>query len=402
MTDAIESLNPMTPAPLRSGAVNTVRNARVATSLLFLVDGMTFGTWAALIPSFQQKFGLSPAHISVVLLGLIAGAMVSMPLAGKLIGRHGSRRVANPAGIGFATMLLLLAYAPSFGTLIGAAVLFGIWKGALDVSVNSQAITVENAAAQPIMGSFQGFWSLGGLSASALLSFLMRQGFSPTILMTGMSICLVLVAAWTAGRLLPDVKHTPNHMAAKKTARPYLLWFLGGLGFLALFSEGAMFDWSAVYIRSVGGFSVAQAPVGFAAFALCMASGRFFGDWFTATVGPVNVLRYSGAVLAAGIAIAVTMHHWLAILAGFALVGFGTANIVPVLFGVAGRLEGRGTGDSLAAVTTMGYLGFLAGPPLIGFLAAGVGLPMALSLVIVSGTVIATVGAAIVRKSTAK
>jgi len=376
------------------------QGARLAASLLFLTDGMTFGTWAALIPSFQQKFQLSPGRISIVLLGMVAGAMISMPVTGKLIGRWGSHRTASPAAVGFASTLLLLAFAPSFAVLVGVAVLFGIWKGALDVSINSQAITIENSVGRPINGSFQGFWSFGGLSSASLLSFLMHQGFSPAALMAGMGMFLLAPAIWSFGRLLPDASLPHRTEQPEKNEKSNLLWLLGILAFLALFSEGAMFDWSAVYIHTVGKLSVAQAPLGFAAFALCMATGRFLGDLLAVKAGPVNTLRISGFVLAGGIAVAVLAHYWLAIMVGFALVGFGTANTVPVIFSATGRLKGRGTGSSLAAVTTMGYFGFLSGPPLIGFFAAMTGLPVALTLVIVSGTIIATVGAVIVRHTT--
>jgi MFS family permease len=174
---AAQRLNGMVAGATQREQRSLVQNARIFASLLFLMDGMAFGTWAALIPSFQQKFQLLPAKLSVVLLGLIGGAMVSMPLAGKLIERWGSRRVASPAAVGFATALLLLAFAPSYATLILAAVVFGVWKGALDVSVNSQAITVEEAMGRPINSSFQGFWSLGSLCAASSLGLLMHRGF---------------------------------------------------------------------------------------------------------------------------------------------------------------------------------------------------------------------------------
>ena len=176
VTTTMHQLSRIAPSDSTAEARGCVQVARTSTSLLFLADGMTFGTWAALIPSFQQKFQLSPVKLGVVLLGLIAGAMVSMPLTGRLIGRWGSHRVASSASVGFAATLLLLAFAPSYFTLILAASLFGVWKGALDVSINSQAITVENAIRQPINGNFQGWWSVGGLSAASLLSLLMREG----------------------------------------------------------------------------------------------------------------------------------------------------------------------------------------------------------------------------------
>jgi MFS family permease len=397
-TTTLQRLNGMVAGVTQREQRSLVQNARIFASLLFLMDGMAFGTWAALIPSFQQKFRLLPAKLSVVLLGLIGGAMVSMPLAGKLIERWGSPRVASPAAVGFATALLLLVLAPSYATLILAAVVFGVWKGALDVSVNSQAITVGEEMERPIQSSFQGFWSLGSLCAASSLGLLMHRGFSPTTLTIGMVALLLVPAIWSFGRLLPDSARKEELAEGRTSGKSNMLWLLGGLAFLALFSEGVMFDWSAVYIRTVGGVSVALAPMGFAAFALCMAAGRFAGDRLVLKAGPVNTLRISGLFLAGGIGVAAVAHHWLAIALGFALTGFGTANIVPVIYSATGRLERRGTSASIAAVATMGYFGFLSGPPLIGFIAAMAGLPVALSLGIISGSVIAIVGAVVVRR----
>jgi MFS family permease len=393
-----QQLDRIAPGHKAGGARGFVQMARTSTLLLFLADGMTFGTWAALIPSFQQKFQLSPAKLSVVLLGLIGGAMVSMPLAGKLIQRWGSSRVASPTAVGFATALLVLAFAPNYTSLILAAVVFGVWKGALDVSVNSQAITVEEAIGRPINSSFQAFWSLGSLCAASSLGLLMHKGFSPVSLIISMVTLLLVPAIWSFGRLLPDSDWKEELLEGQTSRKSNMLCLLGGLAFLALFSEGVMFDWSAVYIRTMGGLSVALAPIGFAAFALCMAAGRFAGDRLALRAGPANTLRISGFFLAAGIGVAVVARHWLAIALGFALTGLGTANIVPVIYSTTGRLEGRDTSASIAAVATMGYFGFLSGPPLIGFVAAMVGLPAALSLGIILGSVIAFGGAVVVRR----
>ena len=174
---------------------------------------------------------------------------------------------------------------------------------------------------------------------------------------------------------------------------------LGSLAFLALFSEGVLLDWSAVYARTVTGVSVATAPVAFAAFALAMASGRFLGDFLIARFGATRMLRMSGVLMAAGVATAVIVQAWPAMIAGFTMVGFGIANLVPVLFGAAGRAHENGAGPGLATVTTLGYFGFLAGPPLIGALAAVAGLPLAFTTVVLFGAIIATLGVSILRKS---
>lgn len=372
--------------------------ARRAAATLFLVDGMTFGTWAALIPTFQQTFDLSPGRIGTVLFGLVTGAMISMPLAGKLIARHSSRQVVSFAALAFTASLTLLALAPGFPFLVAAAVLFGAFKGMLDVSVNAQAITVENAVARPIMSSFQAFWSLGGLGAAFLLSAALSQGFSHTVLILIMAVLLFMLALFSIGGLLPD-KSTEAKPAARSWRPDPRLLRLGGLAFLALFSEGVLLDWSAVFAHTVAHASVAVAPVAFAIFALSMAAGRFSGDFVIARLGPVMTMRLSGGLIAAGIALAVILQSWGMILAGFAVTGFGVANLVPVLFGAAGRVNEGGAGPAIATVTTMGYLGFLSGPPVIGAIASVAGLPSSFLVVLVFGIVIATIGVAVLRPS---
>jgi len=372
-----------------------LRRARAAASVLFLVDGLTFGTWAALIPAFKRSFALTEGGLSWVLFALVAGAMVSMPVTGRLIGRWGSHRLCNPAAVIFSATLLALAWAPSYGLLIASAFFFGMWKGALDISVNAQAIVVENAMRKPIMSSFQAFWSLGGLVAACSLSVLLHQGFSHSLLMTGMSVLLLALGVWTRGRLLPDPATASTDDEARNSVSSssrLRLVLLGGLAFLALFSEGVMLDWSAVYAETVSHLPISAAPLGFAVFALCMALGRFLGDVVTARIGNVAILRLSGLITAGGVALAVIGQVWPFALTGFALVGLGVANMVPVIFGAAGRIEGQAPGTSLATVTTAGYFGFLTGPPVVGFVAAHIGLPIAFCGVIIFGIIIATLG----------
>jgi hypothetical protein len=279
---------------------------------------------------------------------------------------------------------------------MATAIFFGMAKGALDVSINAQAITVENAIKRPIMSSFQGFWSLGGLGAAFVLSLVLNHGLAVSFLMLVIAFFLSLLVLISLGRLLAE---DPT----RQIESPGFSWpdsrllRLGGLAFLALFSEGVLLDWSAVYARNVARVSVAMAPLAFASFALCMAAGRFLGDLLIARLGPIEVLRSGAILIALGVGIPVVIPLWPAVLIGFAIVGFGIANLVPILFGVAGRAHKSGAGPGLATVTTLGWLGFLSGPPVIGFLPAFAGLPSAFIIVVIFATIIATFGVSIVR-----
>ena len=378
--------------------INPAVRARWAASLLFLVDGMTFGTWAALIPSFQQKFALSTGQLSGVLAGLVVGAMTSMPLSGRLVSRRGSHRVVFASALAFPAALLALMAAPDYPWLVAAGVLFGLSKGFLDVSVNAQGIAVENALGKPIISSLNGFWSFGGLAAAAVLSAALSHGFRAATLLTAMALILMLGTLTTAGHLLPDRPIVAPRGTRNAWKLPNArLRRLAALAFLALFSEGVLLDWSGVYAHAVAGVSVATAPVAFAAFSICMAGGRFLGDFLLARWGTLRSLYFSAALMVLGMSMATMIQVWPAILAGFMIVGLGIANLVPIIFGAAGRAHENGAGPGVATVSTLGYTGFLCGPPVVGVLAAWAGLPVAFGTVIVCGLIVAAVGPAALR-----
>ncbi len=388
---AAELLSDRTVSAFRP--LNRLAGARVAVSTLFLADGMAFGTWAALIPSFQQKFALSAGNLSGALAGLVVGAMISMPISGRLVVSRGSRSVCFPAALAFPASLVGLMLAPNFPLLIAAAVLFGTCKGLLDISMNAQGITVETALGKPIISSLNGFWSLGGLLSASVLSFALHQGLGLTFLLGAMSALLVLMTLTTAGRLLPDVKAAAASPAPKRFSLPNgRLLGLGAMAFLALFSEGVLLDWSAVYGHVVAHVSLATAPVAFAAFSICMAGGRFAGDYMLGRWGTLTALRVSAALMVTGTALATLVRNWPAILLGFMIVGFGISNLVPIIFGAASRAHEHGAGPGIATVSTLGYTGFLCGPPLVGALASFAGLPIAFCLLIFFGLAIAVAG----------
>ncbi len=374
--------------------------ARVAISVLFLVDGTVFGTWAALIPSFQHRFALSAGELSWVLVGIVIGAMVSMPTAGRLTSAFGSKRICVVAGLTFPGCLLALMLAPNFGSLIAAGVLFGVCKGLMDISINAQGIAVENTLGKPIISSLNGFWSFGGLAAAATMSFALQQGVGVSWLLGGMAVSLMTMTLIVQKHLLREERAAA---AAARPARRTLpngrLLRLAAMAFLALFSEGVLLDWSAVYAHTVAHVSLATAPVAFAAFSICMAAGRFTGDLFTARWGTLASLRLSAALMIAGMVVATLWQTWAATLSGFMIVGFGLANLVPIIFRAAGQAHELGAGPGVAVVSTLGYTGFLCGPPVVGFLAAFAGLPVAFCLVIVFGLVLAATGKQAIRNA---
>ena len=374
--------------------------------LLFCADGLGFGVWAGLIPHFQQQLRLSAPQLGVPLLALIFGAMSSMPIAGSVIARYGSIRVAVPAALAYALALTTIAWAAAgantlFFTL--AVFGFGCAKGMLDVTVNAQAVLLEKIRLRPLNAFCQGCWSLGGLTGSGLVVLLTRRegcvfGFVLVVSITIGTAVLLLRRRLVDDRVTDAVSSGPGQVrpgvlaALSSSSR---LRALSGLAVLAFFVEGVMTDWAAVYLRTSIGLSAASAAVGYTVYAFAMTTGRLAGDGVIRRFGPVAVLRGGGVLMISGVVVAVVSGAWLhwreGIMVGFVVVGLGLANLVPVIFSAAGRGPVAGPGPGIATVTTLGFGGFLLEPPTVAAMSAGVGLSVALLLVVVAGATIVVV-----------
>jgi MFS family permease len=370
-----------------------LRASRFAVITVFFVNGLVIGTWVVRIPAIKEKLGLGEGLLGVALLGAAAGALVAMPIVGALVSRFGSRRIVGAAALLISASLLLPALAPSLLLLVPAVVILGAANGGLDVAMNAQAVAVESGYGRPIMSSFHAAWSFGGLAGAALGGVIASQGVVPLPHFAAVAVPAAVAFAAAYGALLPSgadasVEGTPAF------ARPTrALLGLGLISFCILLGEGAMGDWSAVYLDDTLRTGPGFAAAGYAAFSLSMAFGRLFGDRFTELLGPATLVRSCGAIAAVGLGIALAAAQPYIALAGFACAGAGFSVIFPTALSAAGRTGGP-TGPALAAVTTAAYTGFLVGPPFIGFLAELTGLGSALYLVVVlSATVILLAGA---------
>lgn len=358
---------------------------RAAIASLFFVHGGVLGSWVVHIPTVQERLALGEGTLGLALLGTSAGAILAMPLAGGWTERVGSRRVAGLASLGYCLFLPVLLVLPGPLLLAGGLLALGASGGCQNVAMNAQAVALSERYRRPIMSSFHALFSIGGLVGSAGGGLLLRGGIDPEPHLVGAAAVLIALSAAAYPLLLPasvDVA-TPR----ESDERPFLrwpdraLWGLGLLAFLTLLAEGAMSDWSAVYMRRSLETSPATASTGYAAFSATMALGRLAGDRVAATVGRARVVRVGSAVAAAGLGAAVAVHHPRAAVFGFAAAGLGLANVIPILFGAAGRVGPDPSGSGIAAVTTTGYLGLLSGPPLIGFVSEAVGLSVGMGVV---------------------
>jgi MFS family permease len=371
-----------------------VRAARRAAYAMFFADGIGFGVWAGHIPAFKQKFLLSDSALGMVLLAVAAGSIVSMPLAGQAVRYFGSRRCIVVSVACLAFFLVCIALAPSLTWFVAAALLFGAAKGGVDVGINAQAVVVENRYGRPIMSSFQALWSVGGLAGGFLTSVALGLGSSAVINLSGVALLLDLLYY---SKLLRDAA-SPGEEGGRRFRLPgKALLYVAILTFIALFSEGALQDWAAVYMRQVVAVPVSVAAVGYAGYSTAMAFGRFAGDRVVVSFGEGFVMRLSGALIIVGLGAALLVPSPFVAIGGFAVAGLGNSNLVPILFSAAGRDPILGPGPGIAAVTTVGFCGFLVGPVVIGLMSNFFSLPVALSLVAVLGLITAVCGPAVIQ-----
>lgn len=363
--------------------------ARAAVLGIFSVNGFVLANWFVRIPAIQQKLSLSEGMLGLALLAAALGALVCMPITGALTSRYGSRRVVGVTALALSFAVVLPALAPSLLWLIPALAVIGAANGSLDVSMNSQAVAVEKRYPRQIMSSFHAAFSFGGLAGAVVGGLIASAGVQPLPHFSMVAVLCATVSIVAYRRLLPAGADAAGD-GAPSFARPTraLLW-LGVISFCVLLGEGAMSDWSAVYLSGPLETGPGFAAAGYAVFSLTMALGRLFGDRFVARVGPTRMVRLCGAIAAVGLGVALSIGQPLVALVGFACAGAGFSIVFPTALSAAGRTEGMAPGPALAAVSTAGYTGFLVGPPAIGFVAELVGLGGALYIVVaLSATVV--------------
>ena len=355
-------------------------SARKASLLIFLVCGIGLSSWAPMVPFAKVNLGLDDAALGIVLLSLGAGAILTMPFSGMLINKYGSRKVTLAAATTIALILPLLLLASSAIELAIALFIFGAAIGSIDVAMNSHAVLVQNRYGKHIMSSFHGMFSLGGLIGSIGLGFLIKFGLSPTVAAVTISITLFLISVTHYKNLFPhSEEETVDSFSFAMPRGPVLI--LGLMCFVFFLAEGALLDWSAVFLQFNRNFDPALSGLGYAAFSVAMAIMRLTGDKIIHKIGSSKIVIYGALLAAAGYFIAVMIPWSGAALLGFVLIGLGAANVVPVFFTAAGNVPNVPASVSLAAVTTLGYSGQLAGPALIGFIAELTSLPIALGFV---------------------
>ncbi|MEG5265829.1 MFS transporter [Pseudomonas sp. JDS28PS106] len=337
-----------------------------STRIAFFIAGFSMASWAPMVPYAKARVGLDDGTLGMLLLCLGVGSILAMPMAGALAARYGCRRLLVASTLVICLCLPLLATVSSLPLLVATLFVFGAGMGGIDCTANVQAVIVERASGKTMMSGFHGLFSLGGIIGAAGVSGLLSLGMTPLTAML-VVVALTLLAMFKA---MPHLLPYGSPSEGPAFAIPHgVVLFIGLLCFTVFLAEGAMLDWSAVFLTSLRGVETAYAGLGYAVFATTMTLGRLFGDAIVHRVGSRRVILLGGLCAAGGLALATLVPSWEAALLGFALVGAGCSNIVPVCYSAIGRQKTMPESVAIPAVTTVGYAGILAGPAAIGFVA---------------------------------
>lgn len=371
---------------------NTIAfRARVAVSVAFLLLGAGPGLWAVHIPLVQERLGISPGILGLALLAMAGGAVLAMPIMGWAVGHLGSRVPTAAGMILYVASIPLPILAGNVPFFFVALFFFGLLMGGLDVVGNVQAAEVETLRRKPTMSSFHAFYSIGGLGGALVGALIIANGWGDGTGAVAVCIALLALGAMAVGHLLPSEK--PIDGAPRFALPNRAVVGLGVLAFLCFAIEGAVTDWSALFLTASKAATPETAAFGYAAYAFAMAGFRLFGDPIVVRLGPKAVSVGGSLLCVVGLGIALAAPWPIIAALGFGLVGLGAANVVPVVFSTAARTPGVPSGVGVSAVATLGYSGFLVFPLILGFAADLFGLSAAIGIVLLMSAAMAWLGA---------
>ncbi len=357
-----------------STATNSVQQARWAVAAMFFANGMVTGAWAPQIPLLLPRHHITETTLGLLILFLGIGAVGAMLTAGRLIARFGTTQVLRTFAFALVPALPLVVLAPNLPMLALTMALLGAFLGTMDVSMNANAVEVEQRLGRAIMSSLHGFWSLGGFFGAGVGGWIVAQYGPMTEALLAGALCLTLVLSAMPRILQATAHHTaPDAPRDALFPRDLSLWLLGVMALLSMVPEGSVMDWGALYLQKELGAGQAASTLGFAAFMGTMAIMRFGGDSVRNRFGAVATLRASGLIGAIGLGAAALAPSPAFAFAGFAFAGIGVANMIPIIFSAAGNHPGLSAGTAIASVTMLGYSGILVAPASIGFVAEHLG-----------------------------
>jgi MFS family permease len=370
-------------------------SARRAVTLIFFVNGALFASWVSRIPALADHVKATTGALGLALLAPAVGAVVAMPLVGRLLARRPSRTFCLVSVVGLSGAILLPALAPTIPVLALALFVVGVFNSTLDVSMNAQGVTVERNLRRPILSSLHAAFSFGGFAGAGLGALAAALHVAPLPHLAFAGVLFGVPGLLAIGPLFArDTDPDAEAPHLRWTRLPARLALLGAACLFCLVAEGGAADWSAKLVRDDLAGSAALGAIAYAAFSVAMGSGRLVADRLWSRWGAVGLLRRSGALAAVGFSAALAAGTPGAAIAGFAALGLGLSGVVPTLFRAGADEPGVATGPALAAVSSLGYLGFLAGPPIIGGVAQLTSLRFASLLLVVAGVLVVVLASA--------
>ncbi len=369
----------------------TLRHFRFSVSAFYFIQGLVFSSWASRIPDIKDTLHLNDAEFGSVLFALPIGQFATMAVSGYLVSRFGSKRILSFAAVLYPMALIGLGAAATVWQLTLGLVFFGITSNMCNIAVNTQGVGVERIYRQSIMASFHGLWSLAGVVGGVISTWMVARHIIPLYHFCIIAVIDLIILFSVRNSMLPR-DNAPQRVASETQpkqrffSRPdrYIV-VLGLIAFCSMICEGTMFDWSSVYFEQIVQPGKDLIRVGYIAFMSAMTCGRFTADRLITRSGAVSVMQVSGILIASGLAIAVAFPYFIPSTIGFLLVGFGTSSIVPLCYSMAGKSKTMFPGIALATVSTIGFFGFLFGPPLIGYISHAFNLRWSFAFVAIIG-----------------
>ena len=367
--------------------ISTLKNNRWALAFFFFLSGLRFASWASRIPDIQAHLHLSDAALGSILFALPAGSMSGLPISGYLVAKFGSRKILLLAIFLFPVSMIGIGLSDSSLALAVQLYFFGVTGNMMNICVNTQAVAIEAQYKRSIMASFHGLWSVGGFTGAVIGTLMVSINMDPLHHYLLISVAGIILSFFIYPYTYKNEIQTQERKSFFVKPDAYLL-IIGFIAFGSMVCEGTMFDWSGVYFLKVINASQHLRTLGYVSFMCAMSLGRFIGDQLISKYGAKKVLQLSGIVITSGLLFAVIFPYIITATIGFLLVGFGVSSVIPLCYAMAGRSKKLAPSLGIAAVSSIGFLGFLLGPPLIGYISQASNLR-------ISFTVIACLGASI-------
>lgn len=347
---------------------STIKTNRISVGAMFFMHGLCFASWASRIPSIQQNLNLSSAQLGGLLFILPTGFFLSLPVAGWLVSKAGSKKIVIISGVCYSVALACIGWSDNIFELILCLFSFGFFGNLLNISINTQAINVEALSKKTLMASFHGMWSVAGFAGAAIGSGMIGLGVTPFLHFILINIFFLLVIGFSSSSLVSK-DHGVNEKRPIFSLPDKSILSLGIIAFCSMMVEGAMFDWSGMYFLDVVKVEKELTGIGYTTFMIAMAGMRFIADRLSNRFGLKRMLQLSGIVTAGGLSMAVSFPTLLTSLLGFFMIGIGVSSVVPLVYSEVGKSKTLSPGVALSAVSSLGFMGLLIGPPAIGFIA---------------------------------